>query len=247
MQSTSETTARQRLRGQPNLTPGSSALLPVRITTARRPDHMRLSALVRSRSTQFIVHASSQLGHGPRKRGHFSAILAGVSTMCHVHKICTTCSTNWHSRKGKDCMHMSILTCRDTSNLTFQNSEANLISVKLDFNLIPQQNMWVQDISTMDQRLIDTTMYSSCWHLHCLHFQLLMTFCQNSHPWGRIFFFWATEVVCHDWLAEWFDVNLNTKRMPLHSGEFWRILRPNTLKNRKSAMHSGKSRSNVQT
>jgi len=44
----------------------SSALLPVRITTARRPDHIRLSALVQSRSTQFIVHASSQLGHaGP--------------------------------------------------------------------------------------------------------------------------------------------------------------------------------------
>ena len=47
------------------------------ITTARRPDHIHLSALVRSRSTQFIVHASSQLGHGPSKRGHFSAILAG--------------------------------------------------------------------------------------------------------------------------------------------------------------------------
>ena len=40
-QSTSETTARQRLRGQPNLTPRSSALLPVRITTARHPDHIR--------------------------------------------------------------------------------------------------------------------------------------------------------------------------------------------------------------
>jgi len=32
---------------------------------------------VRSQSTQFIVHASSQLGRGPPKRGHFSAILAG--------------------------------------------------------------------------------------------------------------------------------------------------------------------------
>jgi len=68
---------RQRLRGHPNLTPRSSALLPVCITTACRPDHIRLSALVRSRSTQFIVHASSQLGHGPPKRGHFPAILAG--------------------------------------------------------------------------------------------------------------------------------------------------------------------------
>jgi len=76
-QSTPETTARQRLRGKPNLTPRSPALLPVRITTAHRPDHIRLSALVRSRSTQFIVHASSQLGHAPPKRGHFSAILAG--------------------------------------------------------------------------------------------------------------------------------------------------------------------------
>jgi len=78
-QNTSETTAWQRLRGQPNLTPRSSALLPVRITTARRPDHIHLSALVWSRSTQFIVHASSKLGHGPPKRGHFSAILAGFS------------------------------------------------------------------------------------------------------------------------------------------------------------------------
>ena len=68
---------RQRLRGQPNLTPRSSALLPVRITTARRPDHIRLSALVRSRSTPYLVHASSQLGHGPPKRGYFPAILAG--------------------------------------------------------------------------------------------------------------------------------------------------------------------------
>jgi len=59
------------------LTPRSSALLPVRITKLRHPDHIRLSALVQSRSTQFIVHASSQLGHGPPKRGHFSAILAG--------------------------------------------------------------------------------------------------------------------------------------------------------------------------
>ena len=76
-QSTSETTARQRLRGKPNLTPRSSALLPVCITTARCPGHIRLSALVRSRSTQFIVHASSQLGRGPPKGGHFSAIWAG--------------------------------------------------------------------------------------------------------------------------------------------------------------------------
>jgi len=83
-QSTSETTARQRLRGQPNLTPKSSALLPVRITTARRPDHISLSALVRSRSTQFIVHASSQLGRGPPKRGHFSAFLAGFFTFVVV-------------------------------------------------------------------------------------------------------------------------------------------------------------------
>ena len=51
------------------------------ITTARCPDHIRLSALVRSRSTQFIVHASSQLGRGPPKRGHVSAILAGVSSI----------------------------------------------------------------------------------------------------------------------------------------------------------------------
>jgi len=41
-QSTSETTARQRLRGQPNLTPRSSALLLVRITIARHPDHIPL-------------------------------------------------------------------------------------------------------------------------------------------------------------------------------------------------------------
>jgi len=49
------------------------------ITTVRRLYHIRLSALVRSQSTQFIVHATSQLGRGPPKRGHFSAILAGYS------------------------------------------------------------------------------------------------------------------------------------------------------------------------
>jgi len=49
------------------------------ITTARRPDHIRLSVVVPSRSTQFIVHASSQLGRALPKRGHFSAILAGFS------------------------------------------------------------------------------------------------------------------------------------------------------------------------
>ena len=30
---------------------------------------------MRSRSTQFIVHASSQLGRGPPKRGHFSRLI----------------------------------------------------------------------------------------------------------------------------------------------------------------------------
>jgi len=46
----------------------------------RRPDHIRLSALVRSRSTQFIVHASSQLGHAgpwPPEARSFFAIVAG--------------------------------------------------------------------------------------------------------------------------------------------------------------------------
>ena len=116
--STSETTARQRLRRKPDLTPRSSALLPVRcnpgegypswpaaqlpvheerrisaeqpqptaahhtITTARRPNHIRLSALVRSRSTQFMAHPSCQLGRGPPKRCHLSAILAGI-TLVH--------------------------------------------------------------------------------------------------------------------------------------------------------------------
>jgi len=41
------------------------------ITTARRPDHLRLSALVRSRSTQVTAHTSYQLGRGPPKQGHF--------------------------------------------------------------------------------------------------------------------------------------------------------------------------------
>jgi len=82
---TSETTAQQRLRGQPNLTPRSSALLPVCITTARRPDHIRLSALVRSRSTQFIVHASSQLGHAspwPPDARSFFCHFGGVLNLC---------------------------------------------------------------------------------------------------------------------------------------------------------------------
>ena len=47
------------------------------ITTARRPDHIRLSALVRTRSTQFTAHSSYDLGRGPPKRGHFPAILVG--------------------------------------------------------------------------------------------------------------------------------------------------------------------------
>ena len=82
-QSTSETTARQRLRGQPNLTPRSSALLPVRITTARRPDHIRLSALVRSRSTQ------CQLGCGPPKRGHCNVLqCVAVSYDCLLYVVC---------------------------------------------------------------------------------------------------------------------------------------------------------------
>jgi len=111
--STSETTARQRLRGEPDFTPRSSALLPVRcnpegdypswstaqlpvheerqisaeqpqptaahrtMTTARHPDHIRLSALARSQSTQFMAHPSCQLGRAPPKRGQFPAILAG--------------------------------------------------------------------------------------------------------------------------------------------------------------------------
>jgi len=45
------------------------------ITTARRPDHLRLSALVRSRSTQVTAHPSYQLGRGPPKRGHFLHLL----------------------------------------------------------------------------------------------------------------------------------------------------------------------------
>ena len=50
----------------------------VALTAKNRPDHIRLSVMVRSRSTQFTVHASSQLCHGPPKQGHFSAILVGL-------------------------------------------------------------------------------------------------------------------------------------------------------------------------
>jgi len=60
------------------------------ITTARRPDHISLSALVRSRSTQFIVHGSSQLGRGPLKPGHFLPFWRGfyvaVSSGCIFKK-----------------------------------------------------------------------------------------------------------------------------------------------------------------
>ena len=129
-QSTSETTARQRLRGKPDLTPRSSALLPVccnpegdyppwpaaqlpvhkerrisaeqpqptaahrTITTARRPDHIRLSALVRSRSIQFMAHPSCQIGRGPPKRGHFSAILAGFLLYYFLHEVIKATSIN---------------------------------------------------------------------------------------------------------------------------------------------------------
>jgi len=47
------------------------------ITTARRPDHICLFAVMQSQSTQFTAHPSCELGRGPPKRGHFSAILAG--------------------------------------------------------------------------------------------------------------------------------------------------------------------------
>jgi len=59
------------------------------ITTARRPDHIRLSALVWSQSTQFIVHASSQLGCGPPKRGHFSVcvVFTTQSPLCSQNAI----------------------------------------------------------------------------------------------------------------------------------------------------------------
>jgi len=57
------------------------------ITTARRPDHIRLSALVRSWSTQFTAHPSSELGRGPPKRGHFPAILAGFIEKNQCQKI----------------------------------------------------------------------------------------------------------------------------------------------------------------
>jgi len=46
------------------------------ITTARRPDHIRLSALVWSRSTHFTAHPNCELGRGPPKWGLFSAIWA---------------------------------------------------------------------------------------------------------------------------------------------------------------------------
>ena len=44
------------------------------ITIARHPDYIHLSALVRSPSTQFMDCPSCQLGRGPLKRGHFSAM-----------------------------------------------------------------------------------------------------------------------------------------------------------------------------
>ena len=65
------------------------------ITTARRPDHICLSAQVRSRSTQFIVHAISQLGRGPPKRCHFSAILAGFFCISVVIGLLTVW---WHNK-----------------------------------------------------------------------------------------------------------------------------------------------------
>jgi len=47
------------------------------ITTARRPDHIHLFALMQSQSTQLMAHPSCQLGRGPPKQGHFPAILVG--------------------------------------------------------------------------------------------------------------------------------------------------------------------------
>ena len=123
-QSTSETTARQRLRGQPNLTPRTSVLLPVHITTARRPDYIRLSAMVRSRSTQLIVHASSQLGHaGPPKRGHFPAILASE---CACNDIGGQMA-QWLTRIIKNCYILEFKRSSDRNEdfLRVKEDEAN--------------------------------------------------------------------------------------------------------------------------
>jgi len=68
------------------------------ITTARSPDHIRLSALVRSQFTRFIVHASSQFGRGPPKRGHFSAILAGLEVHMNLEQQNTTVQTHQHKQ-----------------------------------------------------------------------------------------------------------------------------------------------------
>ena len=117
--STSETTARQRLRGKPNLTPRSSALLHVRcnpegdhppwptaqlpvheerrisaeqpqptaahhtITTVRRPHYNCSSALVRSRSTQFMARPSCE----PRRRPPETRL-----RFCHFRRV----FPGWH-------------------------------------------------------------------------------------------------------------------------------------------------------
>ena len=75
------------------------------ITTARRPDHIHLSALVRSRSTQFIVYASFQLGRGPPRRGHFPAILAGVLSRSPSSQACSVSYTVYEAQFDWCCVY----------------------------------------------------------------------------------------------------------------------------------------------
>jgi len=122
--STFETTALQRLRGKPDLTPKSSVLLPVRcnpegghppypaaqlpvheerqisteqpqptaahhtITTARHLDYNRSSALVRSRSTQFMAHPSCEPRIRPPETRLRFCHFGGVSMQSCLSTIC---------------------------------------------------------------------------------------------------------------------------------------------------------------
>jgi len=105
--STSETTARQRLHGQPNLTPRSSALLPVRITTVRRPDHIRLSG--GSQSTQSTPAPS--LAMAPRNEVIFLPFWRGLSNYDNYDSIWN--SQLWFNLKQSNshCEYILSLSC----------------------------------------------------------------------------------------------------------------------------------------
>jgi len=105
-----------------------------------RVGHRNYVTLVRRRSTQFTAHPSCELGRGPPKRGHFSAILAGFFLMyihvyihiyryicihvyMYIHMMCMFIPVCMY-------MHLYIYNMSDTHNTSKKGSETHNMSAK---------------------------------------------------------------------------------------------------------------------